>query len=75
MSPESEIFMKIKEISTRTVRPRPSVDTTDLAQELGITKDKLMPHLNQLKQLRLLNFDDTQAASIKLTLLGTVVKR
>jgi DNA-binding IclR family transcriptional regulator len=75
MSPESEIFMKIKEISTRTVRPRPSVDTTDLAQELGITKDTLMPHLNQLKQLRLLNFDDTQAASIKLTLLGTVVKR
>jgi len=75
MSIENEVFRKIKEISTRAMQPRPLVNTSDLAAELGITRESLMPSLNSLKQLRLVNFNDTQGAAIRLTLLGTVVKR
>ncbi len=75
MSTENEVFRKIKEISVRAVQPRPSVSVSELAQEMSVTRESLMPSLTQLKQLRLLNFNDAQGSSIKLTLLGTVVKR
>jgi predicted transcriptional regulator len=75
MSTENEVFRKIKEISVRAVQPRPSVSVHELAQEMSVTRESLMPSLTQLKQLRLLNFNDAQGSSIKLTLLGTVVKR
>ena len=75
MSIENEVFRKIKEMSTRTVSPRPLVNTGELAQELGITRDALMPSLNSLKQMRLVNFHDPLGSAIRLTLLGTVVKR
>jgi len=75
MSSENEVFRKIKEISTRKVHPRPLVDTMELAKELSMSKESIMPSLTQLKQLRLINFNDTQAAEIRLSLLGSVVKR
>ncbi len=75
MSTDNEVFRKIKEISTRTLQPRPLVNTYELASELSITRETLMPCLARLKQTRLLNFNDAQAESVRLTLLGTVVKR
>ncbi len=57
------------------MQPRPLVDTAELAMELSVTRENLMPSLTQLKQLRLINFNDTKAAGIRLSLLGTVVKR
>ena len=62
-------------MSARTVHPRPVVHTAELAQELGVSRENLMQALNSLKQLRLVNFHDAQGGAIKLTLLGTVVKR
>jgi hypothetical protein len=75
MPTENEVFRKIKEISTRTVHPRPLVNTGELARELSTTRETLMPWLTELKKLRLVNFNDTQAVAIRLTLLGSVVKR
>jgi hypothetical protein len=75
MSTENEVFRKIKEISVRAIQPRPSVSVHELAQEMSVTRESLMPSLTQLKQLRLLNFNDVQGSSVKLTLLGSVVKR
>ena len=75
MSAENEVFRKIKEISTRTLQPRPLVNSAEIARELNMTQDILMTSLNQLKTLRLVNFNDTQGSSVRLTLLGTVVNR
>jgi DNA-binding GntR family transcriptional regulator len=75
MVTENEVFRKIKEISTRTIQPRPSVNTYELANELSMSRENLMSCLTSLKQTRLLNFNDAQAQSVRLTLLGTVVKR
>jgi predicted transcriptional regulator len=75
MSTENEVFRKIKEISTRTLQPRPLVNTYDLANELSISREALMPSLAKLKQTRLVNFNDAQETSVRLTLLGSVVKR
>lgn len=75
MLSENDVFRKIKEISTRKMHPRPLVDTAELAAELAISRESLAPSLAQLKQLRLINFNDTQGAAIRLSLLGTVVKR
>jgi predicted transcriptional regulator len=72
---ENTVFRKIKEISTRGVHPRPPVNTRELANELLVSPESLMPSLNQLKKLRLLNFSDAHASSIRLTLLGSVVNR
>jgi len=75
MVSENEVFRKVKEISTRTVRPRPLITTGEIASELGTSVDIIIPLLGQLKQLRLLSFNEPQVQSIRLTLLGTVVNR
>jgi len=75
MPTENEVFRKIKEISTRAFNPRPLVNTFELAQELGMTREKLMPWLTELKDSRLVNFNDTKVLSVRLTLLGSVVNR
>jgi hypothetical protein len=75
MSTDNEVFRKIKEISTRTLQPRPLVNTYELASELNISRENLMKSLTELKQTRLVNFNDAQGQSIRLTLLGSVVKR
>ncbi len=75
MATENEVFRKIKEISTRTIQPRPLVNTYDLANELSMSRESLMPCLTELKQTRLVTFNDAKAVSIRLTLLGSVVKR
>jgi len=75
MSVENEVFRKIKEISTRTLQPRPLVNTYDLASELNMSRETLMHSLTELKQTRLVSFNDPQSVGVRLTLLGTVVKR
>ena len=75
MATENEVFRKIKEISTRAVHPRPMINTGDIAQELGLSREHLIPLLAQLKQLKLVNIIDPQSVTIRLTLLGSVVKR
>ena len=75
MATENEVFRKIKEISTRAVHPRPLINTGDIAHELGLSRENLIPLLAQLKQLKLVNIVDPQSVTIRLTLLGSVVKR
>jgi len=75
MSTENEVFRKIKELSTRKLHPRALINTQELAAELGTHRDSLMLSLNQLKSLRLINFNEAQAISVRLTLLGSVVNR
>lgn len=75
MSTENAVFRKIKEISARGMQPRPLVTAIQLAAELSVTSASLQPSLTQLKQLRLVNFGDSNGTSVRLTLLGSVVKR
>ncbi|MBX2904444.1 MAG: hypothetical protein KF744_00295 [Taibaiella sp.] len=75
MSPENRVFSKIKEISARGMQPRPTVTIGQLANELQVSSDSLLPSLTQLKQLRLVSFNDSGASNIRLTLLGSVVNR
>lgn len=75
MSAENIVFRKIKEISARGMRPRPSINTTQLAGELLQTREGIMPSLTQLKDLKLVNFSDVQCSAVSLTLLGCMVKR
>ncbi len=75
MPTENVVFRKIKEISAREIQPRPTVNTNELAGELSVSPESIMPLLSELKKLRLLTFNDVKGSAIKLTLLGTVVKR
>ena len=75
MPTENVVFRKIKEISAREIQPRPTVHTSELAGELFVSPESIMPLLTELKKLRLLTFNDVKGSAIKLTLLGTVVKR
>jgi len=75
MSTENEVFRKIKEMSTRVVNPRPAIPVGNIAMEMGISSEMLALCLIRLKDLRLVNFADALPTNIKLTLLGTVVKR
>ncbi len=75
MSTENIVFRKIKEISAREMRPRPHINTQELARELSLTREKIMPSLKQLKDLKLVNFSDVNGSAISLTLLGCTVRR
>lgn len=75
MFDENVVFRKIKEISARGMQPRPEVATLQIAHELSLPADNLLACLTQLQQLRLIAYCGNKEASVKLTLLGTVVKR
>lgn len=75
MSAENVIFRKIKEMSARGVRPRPAINTNQLANELSLTRETIMPSLTHLKDLKLVNFSDIHCSAVSLTLLGCTVKR
>jgi hypothetical protein len=75
MLTENIVFNKIKEISAREMRPRPPVNTNELAVELLVAREMIMPSLTLLKQLKLINFCDKNCSAISLTLLGCTVKR
>jgi hypothetical protein len=71
----NDVFRKIKEISVRTLKPRPSISINNLSGELNSNEEVLMSYLMELKDLRLITIDDKESASINLTLLGSTVKR
>lgn len=71
----NDVYRKIKEISIRTLKPRPAVQINNLSSELNSNQDTLMTCLMELKELRLITFDEKEATSVNLTLLGTIVKR
>jgi hypothetical protein len=75
LSPENEVLGKIKEMSARGMRPRPDLNTKEVAQELLVSYDHLIQILTILKDLRLVSFTDTRASYVRLTLLGSVVNR
>jgi hypothetical protein len=72
---KNDVFRKIKEISVRTLKPRPSILINNLSHELNTDQGIVMSHLLELKDLRLITIDDKDATSINLTLLGSTVKR
>lgn len=71
----NEVFRKIKEMSRRTVNPRPVIAVRALAEEMQQAGSMLMPFLTELKELRLIKFNEPAVATIKLTLLGATVDR
>ena len=71
----NDVFRKIKEISVRTLKPRPSTLINNLSYEMNSNQEVLMSYLIELKELRLIVIDDKETASINLTLLGCTVKR
>jgi len=71
----NEVYRKIKEMSDRTPNPRPMVNVDNMAAELNLVKHYILPMLTELKDMRLISFDKPNAEYIKLTLLGTTVKR
>ncbi len=71
----NDVYRKIKEISVRTLKPRPSIQINNLSNELNSNEEMLMTRLIELKELRLIKFDEKDASSINLTLLGCTVKR
>ncbi|GAA4466755.1 hypothetical protein GCM10023093_21350 [Nemorincola caseinilytica] len=75
MSTENVVFRKIKEISVRGIKPRPMITVLQISRELSLTSDSLLAQLAELKRLRLVTFCDNGTTSIKLTLLGSVVRR
>jgi len=71
----NEVFRKIKEISKRSVNPRPQVLVQLVAQELSASRENIMPSLKELKDMRLIQLDNITASHLKLTLLGHTVNR
>lgn len=69
----NEVFRKVKEISRRNTRPRPLIAVLMLVEELRLTRPGLLPILTELKEHRLIKFNEPAALSIKLTLLGDTV--
>lgn len=71
----NDVYRKIKEISQRAANPRPQISVTGIADELMQVREQILPMLTELKDLRLITFDNIYVQSIKLTLLGFTVKR
>lgn len=65
------ILAKIKEMSTRSVNPRPVLTITALTQELAFPREFVQASLAELRKFGLISF--CGAASLKLTLLGKTV--
>ncbi len=71
----NDVFRKIKEITVLARNPRVVIPVSTLSSELLSNRDTLIPCLVHLKDLRLINFDDKNMQSLKLTLLGMNVNR
>lgn len=77
MTSTNDVFRKIKEISKREMNPRPTVQLSEVARELSLVRDQILPEIMELKDLRLIQLDTTlkSPSSVKLTLLGCTVNR
>jgi len=75
MATVNVVYRKIKEISSRAAKPRPFILVSKISDELVIKQDELMPFLQELQDLRLIQFAEISTESLRLTLVGHIVKR
>jgi predicted transcriptional regulator len=75
MTDVNVLHRKIREMSKMMANPRPQLTVRDIAGELNMSSDQLMPTLVELKDLRLIQFNEPGLSTIKLTLLGCTVQR
>ncbi len=71
----NDVFRKIKEISKRTANPRPQIQVSGIAAEMMQVREQIEPMITELKDMKLINFNDASGSIIKLTLLGDTVNR
>ncbi|OSZ78991.1 hypothetical protein CAP35_12295 [Chitinophagaceae bacterium IBVUCB1] len=62
-------------MSCRTANPRPAIAVAGIATEMHQAREQILPMLSELKDMRLIKFEEPSAISIKLTLLGFTVTR
>lgn len=74
MTTTNDVYRKIKEMSARSVNPRPQIIVQQLANELSMGSDQLIPCLDALKEMRLIKAEGF-GKTVKLTLLGSTVNR
>jgi len=66
----NEVYLKIKEMSTLAMNPRPQIPLQQLIDELREQRGHIMPILAELKKMRLIQVSDTAPAYVRLTMLG-----
>jgi hypothetical protein len=71
----NDVYRKIKEISSRSMNPRPKIQVQMIAEEMAMPVDMLMHTLRELKDLRLINNEGMEFRIVNLTLLGCTVNR
>mgnify|MGYP007072815177 CR=1 FL=1 len=71
----NDVYRKIKEMSCRTPNPRPAIQVAGIASEMEQGREQILPMLTELKDMRLIKFEEPAVISIKLTLLGFTVRR
>lgn len=67
------VFWKIREISERTMSPRPQIAIQEITSELLSISEKVVPALDKLKMMRLIENTKIKSPFVRLTLLGTSV--
>jgi|GEM_PF-1107428 len=75
MATVNDVYRKIKDLSAREWTPRPSIAVATLSSELSLTRESVMPMLTELQDMKLIRFNETTKASLRLTLLGHTVNR
>ena len=70
MSTTKEVHIKILEISKKYLSGHPQIHINSIAEELGITKDRLTEQITTLKNLNLIEFIDPGNDMIVLTDFG-----
>ena len=68
-----EVFWKVRELSARHMTPRPKLMVQDIANELLHINEQVVPALDKLKTMRLVEFNKYKTPYVKLTLLGANV--
>jgi hypothetical protein len=71
----NEVYRKIKEISAEQWHPRPVISIASISLQLHVQREKLMPYLSELCDMKLIKFNEGAKTNIKLTLLGNNVSR
>ena len=64
------VHRKIQEINQAQQSHRPAIMVSSLSAELQCSRDQLLPFLVELKNMRLINFNESAKTSFKLTFLG-----
>lgn len=65
------VFEIIKRMSMKTLNPQHRVLLSDIASELGISKDKVLLLLIELEQVGVIKIHRTQIVSVSITNYGS----